>query len=72
MGRRKVKVHGDGRTWFHWVVFQRTRDGGWRVIDPDPGRPGTQQLTGNEREEYKAVTYLPVAARLPGGRALLN
>ena len=56
--------------WFHWVVFQRKRDGAWAVIDPDPPRPGTQRLTRGEITEYAGVTYMPVEAVLPGDRGL--
>jgi hypothetical protein len=59
----KVKPHGE--SWSHWVVFQRKRDGGRRVIDPDPGRPGTQTLARDQIEQYRGVTYLLVDAVLP-------
>jgi hypothetical protein len=66
----KVKGETNSRTWFHWVVFQRRRDGGREVIDPEPGRRGTQRLTGREINEYKGVSYLPVQAVPPGASRL--
>lgn len=64
----KVKWQVNGRRGFHWVVFQRRKDGGWAVIDPSPGRPGTQRLDRNERRAYQGVTYLPVEPIEPRGR----
>ncbi len=57
----KVKWKGEnGRFFFHWVIFQRKADGGWRVLDPDPAGQGTQSLSKAELSRYIPLTYLTV------------
>lgn len=56
----KVRCRGNGRTWYHWVIFQRRPDGTSEVIDPDPGRGGTQRLAKSELSAYEGLSYLAV------------
>jgi ABC-type bacteriocin/lantibiotic exporter with double-glycine peptidase domain len=59
-----VKVRAkdsDGKVLRHWVIYQKRDDGSWNVIDPDPGRGGTQRLETPELRQYVGMTYLTVA-----------
>lgn len=56
----------EGKIGYHWVILQRRSASEWQVIDPDPGRSGTQRLGHSEISRYTPMSYLAVHPVAPG------
>lgn len=63
----KVKWQRGARTYWHWVILQRKKDGTHRVLDPDV-RKGTLTLAESGANRYAPVSYMSVDAVPPRPR----